>query len=122
VWQPIFCDHAGAADVVKLTDERYPRDTTRGELLPARSQMTAEGKPVPPAQLANLPACGAFDGDFVTATSKYVVPWAAVWKDEKVSPTEIRYSYGSPTERSPVKRAAVRSAFKYTVHSSSMCS
>jgi hypothetical protein len=32
---------------------------TKGELLPARSQMTAEGKPVPPAQLANLPTYGA---------------------------------------------------------------
>jgi YidC/Oxa1 family membrane protein insertase len=93
-----FSSACGGLTSWKLTDERYQRDTTRGELLPARAQMTAEGKPVPPAQLANLPACGAFDVNFVTATSKYVVPRGAVWKGEKVSPTEVRYSYGSPTE------------------------
>jgi YidC/Oxa1 family membrane protein insertase len=93
-----FSSACGGLTSWKLTDERYRRDTTRGELLPARAQMTADGKPVPPAQLANLPACGAFDVNFVTATSKYVVPRGAVWKGEKVSPTEVRYSYGSPTE------------------------
>ncbi|HEX8110320.1 MAG TPA: membrane protein insertase YidC, partial [Kofleriaceae bacterium] len=93
-----FSSACGGLTSWKLTDERYQRDTTRGELLPARSQMTADGKPVPPAQLANLPACGAFDVNFVTATSSYFVPRSAVWKGEKVSPTEVRYSYGSPSE------------------------
>jgi YidC/Oxa1 family membrane protein insertase len=98
-----FSSACGGLTSWQLTDERYRRDTTRGELLPARSRMTAvddSGKavPVPAAQLANLPACGAFDVNFVTATSSYFVPRSAVWKGEKVSPTEVRYSYGSPTE------------------------
>jgi YidC/Oxa1 family membrane protein insertase len=55
------------------------------------------GKPVPvPAdQLTRVPACGAFDVNFVASTSTYVVPRDAVWTGEKVSPTEIRYTYSS---------------------------
>src|SRR5262245_36489606 len=96
-----FSSACGGLTSWKLTDDRYQHDTTRGELMPARANMTAtgsDGKPEKPsdAQLANLPACGAFDVNFVTAASKYVVPRGAVWKGEKVSPTEVRYSYGSP--------------------------
>src|SRR5436190_5795266 len=99
-----FSSACGGLTSWKLTDERYRHDTTRGELLPARSQMTAvvnesgKAEAVPAAQLANLPACGAFDVNFVTATSSYFVPRSAVWKGEKVSPTEVRYHYGSPAE------------------------
>jgi YidC/Oxa1 family membrane protein insertase len=98
-----FSSACGGLTSWKLTDARYQHDTTRGELLPARANMTAvgsDGKPEPPspAQLANLPACGGFDVNFVTATSSYFVPRGALWKGEKVSPTEVRYSYGSPTE------------------------
>ncbi|HEX3482753.1 MAG TPA: membrane protein insertase YidC [Kofleriaceae bacterium] len=96
-----FSSTCGGLTSWQLTDERYRRDTTKGELMPVRANMTAvdsNGKPPSPAQLANLPACGAFDVNFVTAASKYVVPRGAVWRGEKVSPTEVRYTYGSPSE------------------------
>src|SRR5258707_75742 len=96
-----FSSACGGLTSWKLTDERYRHDTTRGELLPSRANMMAvgsNGKPEPPspAQLANLPACGAFDVNFVTAASSYTVPRNAVWKGEKISPTEVRYRYGAP--------------------------
>ena len=98
-----FSSACGGLTSWKLTDKRYQRDATRGELLPARANIAAagsNGKPEPPspAQLANLPACGAFDVNFVTATSSYFVPRGAVWKGEKKSPTEVIYTYGSPSE------------------------
>jgi YidC/Oxa1 family membrane protein insertase len=98
-----FSSACGGLTSWKLTDERYRHDTTRGELLPSPSQMTevdASGKQVqaPSEHLTNLPACGTFDVNFVTAASTYFVPRNAVWKGEKLSPTKVRYSYGSPED------------------------
>jgi YidC/Oxa1 family membrane protein insertase len=98
-----FSSACGGLSSWKLTDPRYARDATRGELLPSRSHMTAAdaaGKvePVPAGELANLPACGAFDVNFVTASSTYFVPRGAVWKGEKRSDKEVIYRYGSPSE------------------------
>src|SRR6201985_1952049 len=88
-----FSSACGGLTSWKLTDERYRRDTTRGELLPLRSQMTAEGKAVPAPQLANLPACGAFDTNFVTATSKYVVPRGAVLRQIGKHTSELQSQF-----------------------------
>src|SRR5262249_55407172 len=79
-----FSSACGGLTAWKLTDERYQRDTTRGELLPAPGTMTvvgSDGKTAPllPTELANLPACGAFDVNFVTAASSYFVPRGALW-------------------------------------------
>jgi YidC/Oxa1 family membrane protein insertase len=98
-----FSSACGGLTSWKMTDGRYKRDTTGGELLPTRSHLTvidAAGKPQAPtpAQLASLPACGGFDVNFVTASSTYFVPRTAVWKGEKRSPTEVRYTYGSPSD------------------------
>jgi YidC/Oxa1 family membrane protein insertase len=95
-----FSSSCGGLTSWQLTDKRYERDATKGELLPARAQMTrvepATGKrvPLPDAELANVPACGAFDVNFA-AGSTYFVPRHAVWKGEKVSPTEVRYRYAT---------------------------
>jgi YidC/Oxa1 family membrane protein insertase len=94
-----FTSDCGGLSSWKLTDKRYERDATKGELLPARWQMTvrgADGKPAPApaAQLANLPACGTFDVNFA-AGSTYFVPRHAVWKGEKRSPTEVRYTFSN---------------------------
>jgi YidC/Oxa1 family membrane protein insertase len=83
-----------------LTDKRYDHDATKGDLLPVRAHMTvpdAAGKqvPVPAAELANVPACGAFEVNFATATSTYFVPRNAVWRGERLSATEVRYTYAS---------------------------
>src|SRR5215510_4321054 len=94
-----FSSVCGGLTSWHLTDKRYERDATKGELLPERSQMTVEdasGKRRPPtaAELANVPACGAFEVNFVTG-STYVVPRNAAWKGEKVSPREVRYSFAN---------------------------
>jgi len=94
-----FSSACGGLTSWQLTDKRYERDATKGELLPTRAQMTqidGSGKrvPVPDADLAKLPGCGAFDVNFVSG-STYFVPEHAVWKGEKVSPTEVRYRYAN---------------------------
>lgn len=96
----MFSSGCGGLTSWRLTDRRYEHDATQGELLPEPSRMTAvdpSGKPAagPAAQLASLPACGAFGVNFVSRTSTYFVPGHAVWKGEKLSPTEVRYTYAS---------------------------
>ena len=98
-----FSSACGGLTSWKLTDARYKRDATGGELLPIRAQMKevdSSGKPVPvsPEHLANLPACGTFDVNFVTSGSTYFVPRGAAWKGEKLSSTKVRYSYGSASD------------------------
>ncbi|MBC7974742.1 MAG: membrane protein insertase YidC, partial [Myxococcales bacterium] len=90
--------YCGGLTSWQLTDKRYEHDATRGELMPARAQMTmrgADGKrvPVPAEQLVGLPDCGAFDVNF--ASSTYVIPRSAVWTGEEVSKTAVRYTYAS---------------------------
>ena len=94
-----FSSACGGLTSWHLTDKRYERDATRGELLPARSQMTvtdASGKQVPPspAELASVPACGAFEVNFATG-STYDVPRNAEWKGEKLSAKEVRYTFAN---------------------------
>ncbi|HEY6175715.1 MAG TPA: membrane protein insertase YidC [Kofleriaceae bacterium] len=91
-----FSSSCGGLVSWKLIDPRYQRDATKGELLPPRAHITDDGKPVPAGdpRLANLPACGAFDVNFVGG-STFVVPRGATWTGEKVSPTEVRYRYAS---------------------------
>jgi YidC/Oxa1 family membrane protein insertase len=93
-----FSSYCGGLSSWQLTDKRYEHDATKGELLPARSQMTLKdpaGKrvSVPDDQLTALPDCGAFDVNF--ASSTYVIPRGAVWAGEKISDTEVRYTYAS---------------------------
>ncbi|HEU4735132.1 MAG TPA: membrane protein insertase YidC [Kofleriaceae bacterium] len=93
-----FSSYCGGLVSWRLTDARYEHDATKGELLPVKAQMTmtdANGKavPVPADQLVNLPECGAFDVNF--ASSSFVVPRHAVWKGEKLSSTEVRYTYAA---------------------------
>jgi YidC/Oxa1 family membrane protein insertase len=93
-----FSSYCGGLKSWRLTDKRYAHDATQGWLLPERSLMTLadpDGKPVPvpAAQLANLPDCGAFDVNF--ASSAFVVPRHAVWTGEQTSRTEVRYRYTS---------------------------
>lgn len=93
-----FSSHCGGLTSWQLTDKRYKHDATQGQMLPAKGQLMMKGPsgkrgPVPPEQLANLPACGAFDVNF--ASSTFVVPRNAVWKGEQVSGTEVRYTYAS---------------------------
>jgi len=93
-----FSSYCGGLKSWRLTDKRYERDATRGEILPVRSQMTVTDPsgnhvPAPAEQLANLPDCGAFDVNF--ASSTYVVPRHAVWKEEQLGKAEVRYTYTS---------------------------
>ena len=96
-----FSSYCGGLKSWRLTDPRYKRDATHGEMLPVKSQMTVtdpSGNPVPApaAQLENLPDCGAFDVNF--ALSTFVVPRHAVWqemKDDKLGKAEVRYKYAS---------------------------
>jgi YidC/Oxa1 family membrane protein insertase len=92
-----FSSRCGGLASWRLTDPRYQRDATKGELFPSKAHVTDDGKAVPPndPRLANLPACGAFDVNFATRTSTYFVPLGAVWTGEKRSPTEVRYRYAS---------------------------
>jgi YidC/Oxa1 family membrane protein insertase len=92
-----FSSSCGGLVSWRLSDPRYQRDATKGELFPARSHITDDGKPVPPndPRLANLPACGAFEVNFATRTSTYFVPRGARWTGEKRSPTEVEYRYTS---------------------------
>jgi YidC/Oxa1 family membrane protein insertase len=91
-----FSSSCGGLVSWKLIDPRYDRDSTKGELLPPRAHITDDEKPVPAGdpRLANLPACGAFDVNFVGG-STFVVPHDATWTGEKVSPTEVRFRYTS---------------------------
>ena len=93
-----FSNYCGGLTSWQLTDKRYEHDATKGELFPARSQMTlrdAAGLPasVPADQLTALPDCGAFDVNF--ASSTFVIPRRAVWTGEKVSDTEVRYTFAN---------------------------
>jgi len=110
-----FSSACGGLSSWKLTDGRYKRDATGGELLPSRAHLAvvdAAGKSQEPtaAQLASVPACGGFDVNFVTATSSYVVPRNAVWKGEKQppkdenQPTVVVYTYGSPSDPIEIKK------------------
>ncbi len=91
-----FSSSCGGLVSWKLTDPRYARDTTHGELLPPHADFTEDGKEIKPgdARLARLPACGAFEVNFA-AGSTFVVPRAATWKGDQRSPTEVRYTYAT---------------------------
>ncbi len=69
-----FSSYGGVLQGWKLTDPRYERDATKGEL---------------------LPEYGAFSVNF--AASTYVLPEKTEWTGEKVSPNEVRYTYHSDT-------------------------
>ena len=93
-----FSSYCGGLVSWQLTDKRYEHDATKGELLPARGQMMVKDPsghptPVPAEQLTALPDCGAFDVNF--ASSTYVIPRHAVWTGEKVSDTEVRYTFAN---------------------------
>ena len=85
-----FSSACGGLASWHLTDKRYERDATRGELLPAGPQLTdASGKPVPPKERANVPVCGAFEVNFVTG-STYVVPRNAAWSTSRSRPQALQ--------------------------------
>ncbi|HEY0189554.1 MAG TPA: membrane protein insertase YidC [Kofleriaceae bacterium] len=91
-----FSDYCGGLKGWKLTDPRYERDSTKGEILPANDAFTvSDGKgghlPIEADKKKSLPDCGAFDVNF--ASSTFVIPRHAVWKGEKISDTEVRYTY-----------------------------
>jgi len=93
-----FSSYCGGLKSWRLTDKRYDKDPLRGWILPEKSQMfTTDGAgkriPVPAAQLAKLPDCGAFDVNFTAST--FYVPLHATWKQEQLGPTEVRYTYAS---------------------------
>jgi YidC/Oxa1 family membrane protein insertase len=100
-----FSSSCGGLVSWQLTDARYARDASKGQLLPERDRMAlrdASGKSigVPAAQLANVPECGAFEVNFMapapsSTSSTFFVPRHAAWKGEQVSSTEVRYSYVS---------------------------
>lgn len=71
-----FSSYGGNLVSFQLTDHRYDRDQTKGELL---------------AQEADT---GAFGVNF--ARSTYVLPKKSEWKGEKVSDTSIRYTIDTP--------------------------
>jgi len=91
-----FSSYCGGLKTWKLTDKRYERDATKGAILPGHDALTiSDGKDgrvaIPADQTKNLPDCGAFDVNF--ASSTFVIPRHAVWTGEKVSDTEVRYTY-----------------------------
>jgi YidC/Oxa1 family membrane protein insertase len=93
-----FSSYCGGLKSWRLTDKRYEQDPLKGWILPEKSLMTVTdgaGKKAPVAadQLAKLPACGAFDVNFNAST--LVVPAHALWKEDKLSATEVRYTYVS---------------------------
>jgi len=94
-----FSSDCGGLTSWRLTDKRYDRDETKGSILPDKLLMTrtdAAGKrvPVPASELTSLPDCGAFEVNF-TRASTVTVPRGATWKEEKLSATEVRYTYAS---------------------------
>ena len=68
-----FSSCGGTLTSWKLTDTRYERDATRGELLPGKAGM------------------GAFTVDFVDST--YVIPENAQWKRDKDTADSVVYTY-----------------------------
>jgi len=67
-----FSSYGGVLKSWHLTDHRYDRDATRGELLPAK------------------PDTGVFGVNF--ANSTYVLPPNAEWTGTKVSDTQVKYT------------------------------
>jgi YidC/Oxa1 family membrane protein insertase len=113
-----FSAECGGLKQWRLTDKRYDRDDTKGWLLPESAHMTktdAAGKrvPVSAAETAAVPPCGAFEVNF-TRASTYTVPAGAVWKEEKLSATEVRYTYTS--EQLEIVKAFKVLPEQYLVH------
>jgi YidC/Oxa1 family membrane protein insertase len=90
-----FSSYCGGLTSWKLAAAQYDHDVTRGELLPSKASLE-KNHGMAADQLANLPACSAFDVNFVRGTSTFLVPHEAIWKGEQLSKTEVRYSYSSP--------------------------
>jgi YidC/Oxa1 family membrane protein insertase len=96
-----FSSECGGLKSWQLIDKRYEKDATKGYILPERSLMTktdAAGKksPVGADETARLPVCGAFEVNFTTG-STFTVPQVAQWQEAKRSPTEVSYTYTSPS-------------------------
>jgi YidC/Oxa1 family membrane protein insertase len=91
-----FSSTCGGLSAWQLTDKRYHRDATKGEFLPTRAEMTVVDATAKPDAAAGVDdACGAFNVNFVTASSRFVVPRNAVWKGERVSDKRVTYTYAS---------------------------
>ncbi len=75
-----FSSYGGILDAWQLTDKRYERDQTKGDLLPDPKKN---------------PDTGAFAVNFDRGSS-FVLPAKAEWHGEKVSDTEVRYSLSTP--------------------------
>ncbi len=83
-----FSTYGGTLAAWRLTDPRYERDATKGELLVGT---TAERK-LREAKLEKLDT-GAFDVNFSDST--YVIPRNAEWKGTKVDDKTVVYTYSS---------------------------
>lgn len=88
-----FSNHGGVLKRWHLTDERYARDKSRGDLLPKQ------------------PATGAFAVNF--ANSTYVLPAQAEWTGTKVSDREVVYSIA--TEQLQVEKRFVLVPESYVI-------
>jgi YidC/Oxa1 family membrane protein insertase len=75
-----FSSYGGNLISWKLTDKRFGKDATKGELLP------------PPETFREH---GAFELNF-SANSTYHVPKQTEWKGEKLSETQVRYTLTTP--------------------------
>jgi YidC/Oxa1 family membrane protein insertase len=72
-----FSSYGGVLTSWKLHDPRYQHDRTKGQLIPQQV------------------GAGAFLVNFDGVMSSYVLPANAEWKGEKLSDTELRYTYAS---------------------------
>lgn len=85
-----FSSWTGGPVSWRLADQRYERDQTKGELLPA---LPVDPKD-PKSALKPIPMTGAFQINF--ASSTYVLPKNTTWKATKLSATEVVYSTSTP--------------------------
>ncbi|MBA3541498.1 MAG: membrane protein insertase YidC [Deltaproteobacteria bacterium] len=74
-----FSNYGGALVSWKLADPRFGRDATKGELLPPANK---------------FPERGAFGVNF-SSDSTYHLPAHSEWKGEKVSDTQVRYTFST---------------------------
>ena len=101
-----FSSYCGGLKGWKLTDKRYERDATRGEILPVRDMLPGDA-----SSKKSVPDCGAFDVNF--ASSTFVIPRGAVWTGQKRSDTEVTYTYSD--EHLKVEKAFTVFPDKYLI-------
>jgi YidC/Oxa1 family membrane protein insertase len=99
-----FSSHGGVLRSWKLTDKRFQRDRSRGELLPCT--LVEDNTRCEP-----LPDAGAFGVNFWDST--FVLPERTVWTGTKVSDTEVRYTYND--ERFELEKTFVLDPAAYMV-------